>query len=125
MNQYKKQRYSPEELQEFEQLIFENLEKTKKEIGFMQEALNNRSYSNLDNLLDNASDTLEKENISMLIDRQREHIVHLENALVRIYNGTYGICTVTGELIDKERLKLVPHSRHSIDAKRAKEEKEK
>ncbi|MEM7055321.1 MAG: TraR/DksA C4-type zinc finger protein [Bacteroidota bacterium] len=125
MKQYKKKKYSTEELQEFEQLILEKLEKANKELKFTQEALSKRSDSSLDKLLDDASDTLEKENISMLVDRQRRYIVHLENALMRIHNGTYGICTVTGELIDKERLKVVPHSRHSIDAKRAKEEKEK
>jgi RNA polymerase-binding transcription factor DksA len=68
---------------------------------------------------------IEQENLSVLVSRQRKYIVHLENALTRIKNGTYGICVVTGELIDKERLKIVPHSRHSIYAKREKEAKEK
>lgn len=128
MKQHKQNRYSAEELQEFEQLILERLEKANKELKFIQEALNKNNDNSIETsikLLEEIPDTIEKENLGTLIDRQRKYIVHLENALARIQDGTYGICTVTGKLIDKARLKVVPHSRHSAAAKRAKEEKEK
>jgi DnaK suppressor protein len=124
----KQKNYSPEELKEFKQLILEKLEKANEELLFIQDALNKSNNNSVDvsvKLLEEVPDTLEKENLGMLIDRQRKYIVHLENALTRIQNGTYGVCSVTGELIEKERLKVVPHSRHSVFAKRAKEEKEK
>ena len=128
MKKYKQEKYSAEELQEFEGLILRRLEKANKELHFMQEALsgkNNNSVETSANLLEEIPETVEKENLSVLIERQRKYIVHLENALTRIQNGTYGICMVTGKLIDKERLRIVPHSRHSLEAKRAKEEKAK
>jgi DnaK suppressor protein len=124
----KQKNYSPEELKEFKQLILEKLEKANEELLFIQDALNKSNNNSVDvsvKLLEEVPDTLDKENLGMLIDRQRKYIVHLENALTRIQNGTYGVCSVTGELIEKERLKVVPHSRHSVFAKRAKEEKEK
>jgi DnaK suppressor protein len=121
-------RYPAEELKEFERLILEKLNNAHKELVFIQEALAKSSDNGVDmsvKLLEEVPDTLEKENLSILIDRQRKYIVHLENALTRIQHGTYGICSVTGQLIDKERLKIVPHSRHSFSAKRVKEEQEK
>ena len=124
----KQKNYSSEELKEFNQLILEKLEKAHEELLFIQDALNKSNNNSVDvsvKLLEEVPDTVEKENLGMLIDRQRKYIVHLENALTRIQNGTYGVCSVTGELIEKERLKVVPHSRHSVFAKRAKEEKEK
>lgn len=124
----KPKKYSPEELKEFEKLILERLDQAHSELYFIQQALaksNNNSVDAGTKLLEEVPDTLEKENLSILIDRQRTYIVHLENAMTRIQNGTYGICNVTGELIDKERLKVVPHSRHSVFAKRAKEEQAK
>ena len=127
MKQHEHKRYSVEELQEFEQIILERLEKAEKELKFIQEALSRKSDNNVEastKLLEEVPDMIEKENLSTLIDRQCKYIVHLKNALARIRNGTYGICTVTGKLIDKERLKVVPHSRHSAAAKRAKEEQE-
>jgi DnaK suppressor protein len=128
MKQHNEQKYSPKELQEFEQLILERLEKAHKELKFIQEALSKKDDNRVEpsvKLLEEVPDTVEKESLSILVDRQRKYIVHLENALARIHNGTYGVCTVTGELIDKERLKVVPHSRHSVSAKRAKEEEAK
>eukprot|EP01132_Coremiostelium_polycephalum_P000085 gene85-112_t len=116
------------ELKEFKKLILEKLDKARKELVFIQEALDKSNDNSVEvsvKLLEEVPDTIEKESLGMLVDRQRKYIVHLENALTRIQNGTYGVCTVTGELIDKERLKVVPHSRHSVFAKRAKEEKEK
>ena len=128
MKQHNQEKYSLEELQEFEQLIIERLEKAHKELKFIQEALSKKNDNRVEpnvKLLEEVPDTVEKENLSILVDRQRKYIVHLENALTRIHNGTYGICIVTGELIDKDRLKIVPHSRHSVSAKRAKEEEAK
>lgn len=128
MSEHKQNKYSTKELKEFEKLILEKLDKARKELIFIQEALDKSNDNSVEvsvKLLEEVPDTVEKENLGILIDRQRKYIVHLENALTRIQNGTYGICTVTGELIDKERLKVVPHSRHSLFAKRAKEEKEK
>ncbi|MEL6152540.1 MAG: TraR/DksA C4-type zinc finger protein, partial [Bacteroidota bacterium] len=68
-------------------------------------------------LLEDGADTTEKESLSQLAGRQRKFIEQLEAALIRIKNGTYGVCIVTGQLIDKERLKAVPHTRHSLAAK--------
>ena len=128
MDEHKQNKYSTGELNEFEELILEKLDKARKELVFIQEALDKSNDNSVEisvKLLEEVPDTVEKENLGILIDRQRKYIVHLENALSRIKNGTYGICTVTGNLIDKERLKVVPHSRHSLYAKQAKEDKEK
>jgi DnaK suppressor protein len=125
MKDHNQKKYSAEELQEFEKLILERLDKAYKELKFIQEALSKKDDNRVEpsvKLLEEVPDTVEKENLSILVDRQRKYIVHLENALTRIHNGTYGTCTVTGELIDKERLRVVPHSRHSVSAKRAKEQ---
>jgi RNA polymerase-binding transcription factor DksA len=70
--------------------------------------------------LEDGADTLERENMSQLAARQQKFIINLENALVRIKNGTYGVCVDTGKLIAKDRLKAVPHTMHSIEAKLAK-----
>ena len=71
----------------------------------------------LENVLEDGADTAEKENLSQLAARQQKFINNLENALIRIKNGTYGICSVTGRLITKERLRAVPHTTLSIEAK--------
>jgi RNA polymerase-binding transcription factor DksA len=71
-------------------------------------------------LLEDGADTLERESMSQLAARQQKFVANLENALIRIKNGTYGICVDTGKLISKERLKAVPHTMHSIEAKLAK-----
>ena len=68
-------------------------------------------------LLEDGADTAEKENFSQLAVRQQKFITQLDNALARIKNGTYGVCIDTGKLIPKERLKAVPHTQHSIEAK--------
>jgi RNA polymerase-binding transcription factor DksA len=70
--------------------------------------------------LEDGADTLERENLSQLAARQQKFVINLENALIRIKNGTYGICVDTGKLIAKDRLKAVPHTMHSIEAKLAK-----
>ena len=70
-------------------------------------------------VLEEGSEVLSKEENAQLAMRQKKFIEHLGNALIRIENGTYGICRVTGKLISKERLKAVPHATLSIDAKKA------
>jgi RNA polymerase-binding transcription factor DksA len=67
--------------------------------------------------MEDGADTAEKENLNQLAVRQQKFAVNLENALMRIKNGTYGVCIDSGKLISKERLRLVPHTQHSIEAK--------
>ena len=118
-----KLRYSREELIEFEDLITEKLNNARKEVAFIKETLSRRNDSGTDNtassskLLEDGADTAEKESLNQLASRQLKFIQQLENALVRIKNGTYGVCIGTGKLIPKERLRAVPHTQHSIEAK--------
>jgi DnaK suppressor protein len=118
-----KTKYSSEELIEFEQLINEKLEKAKNELNVLRASLTRTaeegadiSYSAVKTLEDGA-DTAEKEQLSQLAARQQKFINNLEKALIRIKNGTYGVCVDTGKLISKERLRAVPHTMHSIEAK--------
>ena len=117
-------RYSEEELKEFETLILKKLDKAKDEFRILKETLNRNNDAGTDatsggntKVLEDGAETAEKENLSQLAARQQKYIMNLENALVRIKNGTYGICTVTGKLISKERLIAVPHTTQSIEAK--------
>jgi DnaK suppressor protein len=116
-------RYSDEELKEFEVLISDKLDKAKKELNYIKEALSKKNDTGTDNtggtlkLLEDGADTAEKENFTQLAARQQKFIQQLENAMARIKNGTYGICVDTGKLIPKERLRAVPHTQHSIEAK--------
>jgi DnaK suppressor protein len=118
-----KLRYSEEELKEFEDLILEKLDKARKELNYMKEMLSKKNDEGTDNtagtmkLLEDGADTLEKENFSQLAVRQQKFVTQLENAMARIKNGTYGVCIDTGKLIPKERLRAVPHTQHSIEAK--------
>lgn len=119
-----KTRYSDEELKEFETLIMDKLEKSREEFRILKETLNRNNDAGTDStsggntkVLEDGAETAEKENLSQLASRQLKYITNLENALVRIKNGTYGICTVTGKLIPKERLIAVPHTTQSIEAK--------
>jgi len=117
-------RYSDEELKEFETLINKKLNKAREEFRILKETLNRNNDAGTDatsggntKVLEDGAETAEKENLSQLAARQQKYIMNLENALVRIKNGTYGICTVTGKLIPKERLIAVPHTTQSIEAK--------
>ncbi len=122
-NQEENLRYSEEELKEFEELIAQKLEQSRKELNYIKQALSKRNDSGTDNtsgtskLLEDGADTTEKENLSQLAARQQKFTQQLENAMIRIKNGTYGICIDTGKLIPKERLRAVPHTQHSIEAK--------
>ena len=100
-----KVRYSDEELQEFKEIILGMLEKAKKE------------YKTLRDVVTHGSTTLSKEEAGQLAQRQYKFIQNLEAALVRIENKTYGVCRVTGKLIPKERLRLVPHATLTVEAK--------
>jgi RNA polymerase-binding transcription factor DksA len=117
-------RYSDEELKEFEKLIQQKLEKAKEEYKILKETLNRNNDEGTDatsggntKVLEDGAETAEKENLSQLAARQQKYITNLENALIRIKNGTYGVCSVTGKLISKERLIAVPHTTQSIEGK--------
>ena len=122
-NNGEKTRYSESELNEFEAIILEKLENARKELSLLKDSLSRNSEFGTDDtagslkVMEDGADTSEKENLSELASRQQKFITNLENALVRIKNGTYGICSVTGKLIGKERLKAVPHTTLSIEAK--------
>lgn len=126
MSQEEKKRYSEEELQEFEELISQKLDKARTELTYIKETLSRRNDSGTDTtsgntkVLEDGADTAEKENLSQLAARQQKFISQLDNALIRIKNGTYGVCVDTGKLIPKERLRAVPHTMHSIEAKLSK-----
>ncbi|KYG76280.1 TraR/DksA family transcriptional regulator [Roseivirga ehrenbergii] len=125
MSQAEKTRYSDSELKEFEALINDKLEKAKSEFNELKRSISKGGDTGTDitnnstKVLEDGADTLEKENLNQLAARQQKFINNLENALIRIKNGTYGICVDTGKLISKERLKAVPHTMHSIEAKLA------
>lgn len=119
-----KTRYSDDELKDFESLIKTKLEKSREEFRILKDTLNRNNDAGTDStsggntkVLEDGAETAEKENLSQLAARQLKYITNLENALVRIKNRTYGICTVTGKLIPKERLIAVPHTTQSIEAK--------
>jgi RNA polymerase-binding transcription factor DksA len=124
-----KTRYSDEELKEFETLILSKLDKAREEFKILKDTLNRNNDEGTDStsggntkVLEDGAETAEKENMSQLAARQLKYITNLENALVRIKNGTYGICSVTGKLISKERLIAVPHTTQSIEAKMMKQD---
>ena len=119
-----KTRYSDEELQEFKEIILAKLDKAQKEYDNLTASLRN-SYCNdiadtspTFKVLEEGASTRDREDMARLAERQRSFISHLQAALVRIENKTYGICRVTGKLIPKERLRAVPHATLSIDAKK-------
>ncbi len=121
-----KTRYSKEELEEFKQIILKKLAQAKEDLALLTEAYTNSSESGTNDtsptfkVLEEGQQVLSKEENSRLAARQQRFITNLENALVRIENGTYGICRETGRLISKERLRAVPHATLSIEAKKNK-----
>ena len=118
-----KTRYSDVELQEFKSIILEKLRIAKEELDALTKTLSGGNANGTDDTagtyktLEDGSATLEKEQTNQLAARQRKFMDNLEAALVRIENKTYGICRETGKLIQKERLKAVPHTTLSIEAK--------
>jgi len=119
-----KVKYTTSELKEFEVLLNGKLETAKAEYKTYVDSLSGKnsegtaSTTGVYHSLENGSETLEKESTNRLAARQAKYIKNLENALIRIKNGTYGICSDSGKLISKERLRAVPHTTQSIDAKR-------
>lgn len=118
-----KNRYSDEELVEFKELILKKLEKARKDYDILKSAITlNESNDTQDTsptfkVLEEGAATLSKEEAGRLAQRQQKFIQHLEAALVRVENKTYGVCRETGKLISKERLRAVPHATLSIEAK--------
>ena len=118
-----KNRYSDKELEEFREIIMKKLENARRELVTLQAQLTAANEHGTDDtestfkMLEDGSDSLAKEEAGQLASRQKKFIEQLENALVRIENKTYGICRVTGKLIPKERLRAVPHTTQSIEAK--------
>ena len=121
--QTEKTRYSDSELLEFKNIILEKLRIAREELSALTTTLSNSNANGTDDTagtfktLEHGSATLEKEQTNQLAARQKKFIDNLEAALVRIENKTYGICRETGKLIQKERLKAVPHTTLSIEAK--------
>lgn len=116
-------RYSDAELAEFKELIQAKIEKAQADLELIKSAYMNDLNNGTDDTsptfkaFEEGSETMSKEANSQLAIRQEKFIRDLKNALIRIENKTYGLCKVTGKLIDKERLKLVPHATMSIEAK--------
>ncbi|WP_423146990.1 TraR/DksA family transcriptional regulator [Rubrolithibacter danxiaensis] len=123
MENNEKTRYSDAELQEFKEIILEKMRSAKDELASLTQSLSNPNLNGTDDTagtyktLEDGSATLEKEQINQLASRQKKFIENLEAALVRIENKTYGICRETGKLIPKERLRAVPHTTLSMEAK--------
>jgi len=117
--------YSTKELKEFKEIILEKIETAKSDLSLLRSAYANDGDNGTDDTsptfkaFEEGSSTLSKDENMKLAMRQEKFIKSLNNALIRIENKTYGICRVTGNLISKERLKLVPHATLSIEAKRA------
>jgi RNA polymerase-binding transcription factor DksA len=123
MGQDLKVRYTDKELNEFRVLIEEKIEKAQSHLELLRSSYMNDGNNGTDDTsptfkaFEEGSETMSKEANTQLAIRQEKFIRDLKNALLRIENKTYGICRVTGKLINKERLKLVPHATLSIEAK--------
>ncbi len=113
-----KTRYSDQELEEFKVLILKKIEVAKAEMDENRAQLQKKSSTKF-NYLEDSALMAEREYLNNQANRQQKFINHLQNALRRIENHTYGICRETGKLISKERLKIVPHATLSIEAKKA------
>ena len=118
-----KKRYTDEDLVEFKELILFKLEKARKQYQIQRSVISNGSGNDTEDtsptfkVLEEGASVMSKEDASRLAQRQSKFINHLEMALLRIENKTYGVCRETGDLIAKERLRAVPHATLSIEAK--------
>lgn len=123
MEENVKNRYADDELEEFREIILNKLDKARKDLKMLTEAFANSNEHDITDtsptfkVLEEGYQVNSKEENSKLAARQDKFIKALENALIRIENKTYGICRVTGKLISKERLRIVPHATLSIEAK--------
>lgn len=119
-----KTRYSDEELMEFKEIILAKLEEAHHDLELLNATMSLKDDNGTDDtsptfkLIEDGSDVLSREETAQLAARQQKFIKHLNDALIRIENKTYGICRVTGKLISKERLRIVPHATLSIEAKK-------
>ena len=117
-------KYSEDDLQEFKEIIEKKIARAEEDLALLQSAYKNDANNGTDDTspsfksFDEGSEVMSKEANVQLAIRQEKFIRDLKNALLRIENKTYGICRVTKKLIQKERLKLVPHATLSIEAKR-------
>ena len=116
-------RYSDADLAEFKEIIITKINKAQADLDLIKSAYMNDLNNGTDDTsptfkaFEEGSETMSKEANSQLAIRQEKFIRDLKNALIRIENKTYGLCKVTGKLINKERLKIVPHATMSIEAK--------
>jgi RNA polymerase-binding transcription factor DksA len=121
-----KTRYNDEELAEFKEIILKKLDKAQKDYELLKKTITHSESNDTEDtsptfkVLEEGAATLSKEEAGRLAQRQLKFIQHLQAALVRIENKTYGICRETGKLISKERLRAVPHATLSIEAKQTK-----
>lgn len=117
-------RYSDSDLAEFKEIILGKLKTAQEEYNYLKNQIKSGNENGTDDTasayvsIDDGSASQQKENVGQLATRLQKFIDNLNNALVRIENKTYGICKVTGKLISKERLKAVPHTTQSIEAKK-------
>ena len=117
-------KYADEDLQEFKEIILKKITRAEEDLALLQSSYKNGANNGTDDTsahfrsFDEGSEVMSKEANVQLAIRQEKFIRDLKNALMRIENKTYGVCRVTGKLIQKERLKLVPHATLSIEAKR-------
>ena len=118
-----KNRYNDAELQEFKQIIQDKLDQAREDYEILKSAITQSESNDTQDtsptfkVLEEGAATLSKEEAGRLATRQAKFIQHLQGALIRIENKTYGICRETGKLISKERLRAVPHATLSIEAK--------
>ncbi len=117
-----KNKYSDADLEEFKTLIEGKLSEARNDLELLAAAISNDNNGTDDTspsfkMMEDGSETLSREETSQLAVRQEKFIISLNNALIRIKNKTYGICRETGNLISKERLRVVPHATLSIEAK--------
>ena len=116
-------KYNDTDLAEFRELINKKLDAAKKELAYLQGLITRKDEMGGDNddarymTMEDGTMSMEKEQLSQMASRQITYIDHLEKAIMRIENKTYGICRVTGRLIDKARLRAVPHATLSLEAK--------
>lgn len=118
-----KTRYSDAELAEFKEIILAKLEKAKNDLDLLKKTLANQDGNDTQDtsptfkVLEEGATVLSREEVGKLAQRQVQFIQHLQAAMVRIENKTYGVCRQTGKLISKERLRAVPHATLCIEAK--------
>lgn len=121
MSQELKVRYSDEELQEFKELIEKKLTQAQEELDTTQRQIDDLNENGFNqqggDWYDDSTAHTDLEMLQRMLTRQQRHVQDLRNALLRVQNKTYGICIVTGNLIEKERLRLVPHATKSVDGK--------